>query len=269
MSGTVNIARSIFDDEAFKDQPLTEREAFIWMIMEASWKPRAKRIGNVTVNLDRGQLAASVRFMADAWKWEKSTVDRFLKRLEKRDMIGTASGTGINVITICKYDDYQGGEKQSGTAKNKDAGQQRDSSGTNEKKGERREEDISSSEEIVIRAVDDVSEAVAGYNEAATRNAWPSVQKMTAARRKALRARLADCGGLDGWRCAIGKAEASDFLCGRTAKPWTGFGFDWLTKPANFTKLMEGNYDNRTHQTFPADNSSAFLRSVARAAGSF
>lgn len=105
----------------------------MWMIMEASYKPRQKRVGNLTVDLERGQLATSVRFMCDAWSWSKSTVDRYLKRLEKRDMIGTNSGTGINVITICKYDEYQNKPKGIGTAENvkrdgsgTEAGQQRD-----------------------------------------------------------------------------------------------------------------------------------------------
>jgi hypothetical protein len=135
VTGTVNISRDIWHDAAFKDQPFTEREAFVWLIMEASWKDREKRVGNVAVSLKRGQLVASVRFMAEAWKWQKSTVDRFLKRLEKRDMIGTSSGTGMNVVTICKYDEYQNGPNRSGTPKNADAGHQRDTSGTNEKKG--------------------------------------------------------------------------------------------------------------------------------------
>lgn len=126
MSGTVNIARSLFLDEAFKDQPYTEREAFMWLVMEASWKDRVKRVGVAVVELKRGQLAVSIRFMADAWGWEKSTVDRFLKRLEKRDMIGTDCGTGVNIITVRKYNDYQGGDARSGTAKN----EKRDSSGT-------------------------------------------------------------------------------------------------------------------------------------------
>lgn len=126
MSGTVNIARALLKHEAFKDQPFTEREAFMWLIMEASWKERTKRVGNVTVTLERGQLAASVRFLAEAWQWEKSTVDRFLQRLKKRDMIGTESGTGINVITVCNYNEYQTAADDSGTPKK----QKRDSSGT-------------------------------------------------------------------------------------------------------------------------------------------
>ena len=109
------------------------------------------------------------------------------------------------------------------------------------------------------RPLDDISKAVHDYNDAAERTGWPKVQKMTDARRRALRSRLKDCGGNDGWKAAMGRAEASDFLCGRSANPWTGFGFDWLAKPSNFTKLMEGNYDNRpqspqhNHQLSRAD----------------
>ena len=139
MSGTVNISRSIWTDAAFKAEPFTEREAFIWLIMDASYKPREKRAGNVTVKLQRGQLISSVRFMAEAWNWSKSRVDRYLDRLEKRDMIGTDTGTGVNVITICKYEEYQNAPKSSGTAelKKRDssgtaAGQQRDKPNTDE-----------------------------------------------------------------------------------------------------------------------------------------
>lgn len=268
MSGTVNISRDIWDHEAFAREDFTEREAWMWIICEASWKPRKKRVGNAIFELQRGQLATSIRFMGDAWGWSKSRVDRFLKRLSDLEMICAESGTAATIITVCNYDDFQGARDTSGTA----AGQQRDTSGTNEKKGVIREEgkeDTASNEAVVVRAVDEVSEAVTAYNDAAARAGWPLVQKLTDQRRKALRGRLSDCGGIDGWRCALGKAEASDFLCGRTEKPWAGFGFDWITKPANFTKLMEGNYDNRSGQSLSANSSSAFLRSVARVAGAF
>lgn len=43
------------------------------------------------------------------------------------------------------------------------------------------------------------------------------------------------------------RAEQSDFLTGRDGK-WAGCSLDWLLKPANWGKLMEGNYDNRRGQ---------------------
>lgn len=90
----------------------------------------------------------------------------------------------------------------------------------------------------------EVEAAISAYNHAAGRVGWPRVQRLSDSRKRALRGRLRDCGGMDGWRHALAKAEASDFLCGRSKRAWTAFGFDWMVKPANFTKIMEGNYDN-------------------------
>lgn len=106
--GVIAIDRGVFDHECFAQEPFTEREAWMWLIAEASWKARTRRVGRVVVDLKRGQLAASVRFMADKWKWpNKDKVARFLERLRDCDMIATVAATGITVITICNYDEYQ------------------------------------------------------------------------------------------------------------------------------------------------------------------
>jgi hypothetical protein len=105
---------------------------------------------------------------------------------------------------------------------------------------------------LSVSPANGLSEAVSIYNEAAAKSGWPQVQKITPARSKQIRARLAECDGVEGWRIAVEKAQASDFICARTASPWSGFGFDWLIKSQNFTKLMEGNYDNRPNRSQPA-----------------
>lgn len=105
------------------------------------------------------------------------------------------------------------------------------------------------------------SEAVAIYNEAAERIGWPRVQKLTPARTKVLKARLKEAGGIEGWRYAMERAEASDFLNGGSGK-WQGFSFDWISKQGNFTKLMEGNYDNKPEQP---DSASPDPRAIGRA----
>ncbi|MGN1131857.1 MAG: helix-turn-helix domain-containing protein, partial [Ruminococcus sp.] len=38
--------------------------------------------------------------------------------------------------------------------------------------------------------------------------------------------------------------EESDFLSGRSGK-WTGCSFDWILKPLNMVKILEGNYTNQ------------------------
>jgi uncharacterized protein YdaU (DUF1376 family) len=88
------------------------------------------------------------------------------------------------------------------------------------------------------------------FNATADRVGWPKVQRITQARRAALSQRIADCGGEEAWRDAIDRAAMSPLLTGQTGRGWRA-DFDWLCKAANFTKLMEGNYDPRPETNSP------------------
>jgi len=79
----------------------------MWLVGEAAWKPYRKRADGKLVDLGRGQLCHAVRFMAEAWGWSKSRVDRFLDRLENRDMIARDHGTRTPVLSVCNYDRFQ------------------------------------------------------------------------------------------------------------------------------------------------------------------
>lgn len=106
--GVVAIDRGIFGHDLFEtDEPFTRREAWIWLIVEAAWKDRTKRVDGKTVAVKRGQVAHSIRFMAEAWGWHRTRVDRFLRELKIETMIETETETGITIITICNYDEYQ------------------------------------------------------------------------------------------------------------------------------------------------------------------
>jgi hypothetical protein len=128
--GVFAVSRAVFDHDCFANEPYTEREAWMWLISSAVWKAKTVRIGKFVANLKRGQAAYSVRFLADKWQWSKSRVDRFLGRLENRDMIGTQTGTGITIVTINNYNQYQRvslpDRDSSGTQSGTAAGQQRD-----------------------------------------------------------------------------------------------------------------------------------------------
>lgn len=136
MSGTVNIARGLWDDPTFADSQMSQREAWIWLIAEASWKPRVKRFAGRDVSLARGQVAASTRFMAAAWMWSEPRVRRYLDTLENRRMITRATDAGVTVITICKYDDYQNQPRDAGAAVTQEPTHDRRTADANEKKGE-------------------------------------------------------------------------------------------------------------------------------------
>ncbi len=105
--GVFAVDRGIWEHPSFANEPLTEREAWAWLIGEASFKARTKRIGSVVLELKRGQVAASLRFMADKWQWSEPRVRRFLKRLKTDAMIDASTDAGITVVNICNYDKYQ------------------------------------------------------------------------------------------------------------------------------------------------------------------
>lgn len=140
MGGTVNIARDLWDDPTFKDAEMSQREAWIWLTAEASWKPRQKRLGDHMVDLQRGQLVASTRFLAKAWMWSEPKVRRFLDKLEDRRMISRDTGAGVTVITLCHYDINQNTPRGSDAEAAQTPTQPGRTSDANQNKGEKREE---------------------------------------------------------------------------------------------------------------------------------
>lgn len=81
--------------------------AWLWLFTMAAWKPTRHDVNGKTVTVNRGQLCASYRQMADAWGWSLGAVQRFLTRLKTDTMIETQADTGKMIITICNYDKYQ------------------------------------------------------------------------------------------------------------------------------------------------------------------
>jgi len=105
--GVFAIDRGLFGHPAFKSQTFTQREAWIWLIAEAAFRGHDRRIGSITLHLARGQVAASLRYMAERWGWSEPTVRRFLNRLKELRMIDAATDAGITIITISNYSKYQ------------------------------------------------------------------------------------------------------------------------------------------------------------------
>ena len=92
----------------------------------------------------------------------------------------------------------------------------------------------------------------------------PKVLKLSDSRKKAIKARLNDF-GLEEIKRAFALTEQSDFLKGNNANGWQA-GFDWLMKPANLTKVLEGNYENKHKAGKPGSmfGEDDYLAKVAR-----
>lgn len=106
--GVFAVDRGIWDHDLLASaEPFSRREAWLWLVSEAAWKPHRRRLAGKPIDVQRGQVAASLRFIASKWLWSEPRVRRFLAALISDHMVDAKTDAGVTVITICKYDEYQ------------------------------------------------------------------------------------------------------------------------------------------------------------------
>ncbi len=72
---------------------------------------------------------------------------------------------------------------------------------------------------------------------------YPKLRAVEGNREKQIAARWKKYKTLNTFKELFEKAEASDFLKGENDRGWAA-DFDWLIKPTNMSKVLEGKYDN-------------------------
>ena len=87
------------------------------------------------------------------------------------------------------------------------------------------------------------SEIVDFFNSTCTR--LSKVQLLTEPRKKKISARISEV-GFEKVKEIITAVSESNFLNGENPRNWTA-EFDWILEPKNFTKILEGNYKNKTN----------------------
>lgn len=249
--------RGWLDSEVWGDAPYSEREAWSWMIGEASWKDQlAKNILGSPTEIKRGQFSHSIRFMGKKFQWSIGKVQRFLKKLTIWNMIeisqktDTQTDTGQNIITICNYNIYQNKNGKTDTQTDTQA----DTPPIHMRVQTRNPSNPSNPSNQLINTPhtphnppppkQDLKAAIDLYNETANRIGIPIMQKLSDTRKRRLEARLCDCGGLDGWVAALAKVEASGFLKGENDHGWKA-DFDFIVRESSFIKIMEGKYNGK------------------------
>ena len=95
---------------------------------------------------------------------------------------------------------------------------------------------------------------IAFFNE--HRGNMPLVLKETPQRISMVTARIKEY-SFDDVKNAILLAEQSAFLQGKTNKNWMA-NFDWIIKPNNFPKVLEGNYNNENEKPVEKDPNEAW-----------
>ncbi len=246
MSGYARFHRSLVGHPAFRND--AESMAFAYLVLRASWKETRVRYKGKAISLRRGQLAMSVRDIADAMDRDKGWIERLLKRLKSETMIETVTETGVLVITICNYEKYQAGNDNRETlVETGEETQQRQTQDTEQELEESNNQlELSPNGDCASADALTPEHVVEYWNEVADRTGKPCVKLLTPERRQRLKARIAGY-SIDDWSSVLGAVERSPFLRGDTG--WHGCNFDWITKKANFQKVLEGNYNDKPTQT--------------------
>jgi hypothetical protein len=91
-------------------------------------------------------------------------------------------------------------------------------------------------------APDDLTLAQQAWNDLATELQLAKASDLKNGRKSKLKARLKQAGGLQGWSTALDKVREATWMHGANERGWRA-DFDFMLQPKNFTKLMEGAYD--------------------------
>ena len=286
--GFIKLSRRFFSNIMWNEaRTFSSCEAWLDLIQSARFDatPRKECIGGREVVYNRGQYPASIRFLAKRWQWSEKKVRSFLEHLRKEGMITSECTQGINIITLCKYDEYNDAGTTKDTNKGTDIGMEINSlkeewaqlraqsefsqklghtEGTNTKKDKEREYiDISLNNQKKENTPNGVSKkdklsspslsekvdynGLMEYYNSTFKNKLQQIKSMTEARKKAVKARISQY-GKESIRTAFNLVLQSPFLLGGNDRNWK-CDFDWIFKQANYTKILEGNYNGKRTDT--------------------
>lgn len=246
-NGWICSYRAIWDHPFFKGNGMRVA-IWHWLLHNAAWQQTEHRVGGAKtgakIRIERGEVCFSQQQIQDdtgASRKQVRDVIQWLieggkaRKIRANDRANGGANVRANaktLLAIDKYDEYQS-KKLEGA--NEGANSRATLGPTKEQVNNIT---LTSSEEEVDQSAFDEFNVIAGGI------GWPKVISRSKPRLRAVSARIKEIGSLQAWVNEMKRAAASDFLSGRNTGT-TPACFDWLMKPVNFTKLIEGNYDNK------------------------
>lgn len=123
MEGWIKSHRRILYSEVFKNPYLLK--VWVWCLHKASSKPYDAIVGLQTVHLEEGQFVFGLIKASEELGIPKSSLDRYLKKLEKMGKVEIKHTTKYSVLTVVNWGFYQG----SGSDKSENVGIKWESNG--------------------------------------------------------------------------------------------------------------------------------------------
>lgn len=122
--GFIKLSRSLPDHPLWLSEPFTRGQAWVDLLFLANWKPTFFFIRGIKVDVGRGQLAYSVKSLAERWGWSQGKVNRFLDVLQNEEQIVVQKTKLTTLILITNYEDYQSRRNENGEQTSEQTGEQ-------------------------------------------------------------------------------------------------------------------------------------------------
>lgn len=237
--GWIKLHRKLMRNALWRDCNSNQKVIMITLLLMASHDDNTWMFKGEEYKVQPGQFVTSLQNIADNAGLTINVVRKSLTKLEKYGFCTNKSTNKNRLITIENWAKYQEQNIDRNIEPNKQ-GTSKEQARNNyqECKNDKNERN---KEYIPSNTTDEQLGNLIDFYQNRCRS-LPAISKVTKPRRSALIARAKEY-GTETVEEVFAKAEASDYLTGKV----NGFKatFDWLLKPSNFLKVLEGNYDNR------------------------
>lgn len=113
MEGYIKLYRKIKENKYWLEpRKFSKLEAWIDLLLRASFKDKALVVGDVILSLKAGQFVTSQVKLSEAWGWNRETVNKYLKQLKNDKQIYYKTSNKFTLITISNWDNYQNPDKE-------------------------------------------------------------------------------------------------------------------------------------------------------------
>ena len=121
MEGFIKLSRKTFNHPLWKEAREYSRfEAWLDLIQSAKIEDGGAMYNGNLIDIRRGEVFISLRYLAERWKWSKNTVDRYLKVLEDNSMLKVRRDRGATVVTLTNFELYNGRGTSTGNGRDRD-----------------------------------------------------------------------------------------------------------------------------------------------------
>ena len=161
-NGWIKLHRKIIDSAVFENPKILK--LWIWCLCKASHKGYESMVGNQIVALQEGQFIFGRKKASSELKIKESMVYKYIKLLEKLEMINIKSNNKFSIITIEKWAFYQFDNDEEQQQKE----QQRNNKGTTkeqQRNTNKNVKNVKNVKEIIYSDVPDLNEAIIAFIE--------------------------------------------------------------------------------------------------------